>query len=230
MNIRLDLSTENIEPEPNWRRIINGDGPVILDVGANDGGTTAVFSNQFPFSRIYAFEPDPRAIQRFRSRIELGQLDPSRCQLFECAVSSSKGKMTFYQSSGENPDLRWYETGWDLSGSLKKPVSLTMPGNESIVFMNSIQVSVTTLDFWNEERQLPTIDLLWIDTQGAELDVLKGAQKMLEKTKLIYLECSEENVYEDQAKYEDLVSYLNNFFLLKKYPNDLLFVSKSILP
>lgn len=228
MNTGLNLSTENLEPEPNWRGIINSDGPVILDVGANDGGSTVVFLNQFPRSKIYAFEPDPRAIQRFRTRFKLGQLDSSRCELFECAVSSTRGMQEFYQSSGENPALPWYETGWDLSGSLKRPISATIPGNESIMFTGSLQVIVTTLDFWDEEKKIPAIDLLWIDTQGAELDVLKGAENILKKTKLIYLECSEQKIYEGQAQYEDLVSFLNGFVLLKKYPNDLLLVSKSV--
>src|SRR5262249_48697220 len=63
------------------KQLIGTDAPVILDLGANDGATTAMFLDTFPNCTIYAFEPDPRAIAKFRERIN----DP-RARLFEIAL------------------------------------------------------------------------------------------------------------------------------------------------
>ncbi len=229
MSKKIDLSLQNLLPTPIWQRIINWDDPVIFDVGANDGGTSAVFLNLFPRSKVYAFEPDPRAIQRFRMRFLSGQIHEDRCKLIDRAVSNVPAVMPFYQSSGENPEMKWYDTGWDLSGSLKRPLESSMPGFQTIKFENSINVFTTTLDLWAEENQIAGADLLWIDTQGAELDVLSGAKKLLESTALIYLECSEVAVYEGQATYSELVNKLSNFALIQRYPNDLLFANRNFI-
>jgi tRNA G46 methylase TrmB len=49
--------------------LLGKDDPVILEIGANDGGHTALFLELFPKAKIYAFEPDPRASEKFQRRL-----------------------------------------------------------------------------------------------------------------------------------------------------------------
>jgi hypothetical protein len=60
-----------------------------------------------------------------------------------------------------------------------------------------VPITVTTLDSFCEEHAIPRIDLLKIDTEGYELDVLKGARKMLERNHigLIQFEFGECDLY-----------------------------------
>ena len=43
--------------------------PTILEIGSNFGDTTVWFLETFASPRIFCFEPDPRAIIRFRSNV-----------------------------------------------------------------------------------------------------------------------------------------------------------------
>ncbi|WP_448380074.1 FkbM family methyltransferase [Gloeomargarita sp.] len=72
------------------------DDPVILEIGANDGSHTALFLELFPRAKVYAFEPDPRASEKFQQR--LGS-DP-RVTLAKIAISATDGEIDFYMSDG----------------------------------------------------------------------------------------------------------------------------------
>src|ERR1043165_3918927 len=61
--------------------LIGKDDPVIIEVGANVGQTTEEFLREMPGSKIFCFEPEPRAIAKFKDRISSPNVT-----LFECAV------------------------------------------------------------------------------------------------------------------------------------------------
>ena len=48
----------------------------------------------------------------------------------------------------------------------------------------------STLDSVRSLNSLPTPDFVKLDTQGSEIDILKGSVASIEKTKFIYIECS----------------------------------------
>jgi hypothetical protein len=83
-------------------------------------------------------------------------------------------------------------------------------------------VFTSTLDLWSRSIGLEKIDLLWIDVQGAELLVFKGAEEMLQKTEYIYVEVSEIPLYEGGAAYSDLKALLGDlgFRLEQEYIPD----------
>jgi len=188
----------------------------------------------FPSSEVFAFECDPRAVSRFHSRMSsLPQQVASRIQLTESAVSATDGFMDFHCSDGFNPDLSWYTTGWDLSGSLKRPIGAKHRGVETIEFNRRIEVRATTLDSWAhnisffESRQ--NVDLVWIDVQGAELDVFHGGGEFLKRVKYIHCECMRDAVYEGQPSADQIEAFLEGRFrLVARYPNDLLFFNPSL--
>jgi len=51
------------------RRCVGKDDPIIVEVGANCGQTTVEMLKAMPRATIYAFEPDPRAIAKFRAAV-----------------------------------------------------------------------------------------------------------------------------------------------------------------
>ena len=204
-------------PAPNWPALVSSVRPVILDVGANDGGSSRVFQHLFPTAQVYAFEPDPRAIANCKRRIEIGHLDPARVELYEGAVCDAVGEAEFFQSDGKDPGFEWYATGYDLSGSLMKPMSETPLDIPTIYFKDKIRVQTTTLDAWAQARQLAQVDIFWMDVQGAEARVLMGAQEVLKKVDFIYLECEDKKTYESQPELQTLCALLPAFELLISY-------------
>jgi len=100
------------------------------------------------------------------------------------------------------------------------------PSRFSVV--NTIEVEVKRMD-----SILPsdlTIDLLKIDTQGSELDVLKGAGDLLNNTS--YIECEVEFVplYKDQPLFQDIEDYLKSYnFKLAKFIRKVKWASDTIV-
>ena len=102
------------------QRCIAKPDPTILDIGCNDGAEVNWFLQWFQNPRIFCFEPDPRAVRRFRAKFA----DRPNVVLFEMALSDRDGDIAFYQSDGEPQDQEAtgeMVEGWDLSGSIRKP-------------------------------------------------------------------------------------------------------------
>jgi FkbM family methyltransferase len=192
---------------------------VILEIGANDGGHTQWFLEIFENPRIYCFEPDPRAAARLRKNIG----NRPNVTLFELAMSDRDGEVTFYQSGGaRNGDqLEAMPEGWDLSGSIRKPKDhlIIEPG---VTFDQTIKVRTTSLDHWAAQHAIEDIDFIWMDVQGAERDVLSGGKETLARTRYLYTEYSEREMYEGQYSFRELVNALPGFEVVIRYPADVL--------
>jgi hypothetical protein len=76
---------------------------------------------------------------------------------------------------------------------------------------HSIEINLNTLDAYFKQQKV--IDFLKIDTQGSELSILKGAEKMLELglIKIIKVEVSTVATYEQQPLFSDIDIYLRKF-------------------
>lgn len=68
----------------------------------------------------------------------------------------------------------------------------------------------TTLDDVAKSNELPLPDFIKIDTQGSELDILKGGIKIVSKCKLIYLECPIIEYNADSPKLDEYISFLDS--------------------
>ena len=208
------------------KELINKPDPIIVEIGANDGTHTAWFLEIFDNPRIYCFEPEPRAIERFKRNID----DNPKVTLFEYALADRNGEMEFYQSSGFMGDHRdqLMPGGWDYSGSIRKP-KLHLEIHPKIKFETSIMVPVRTLDSCCDEINIRSIDFLWMDVQGAEIDVFRGARNVLPHVHHIYTEYSNVEIYEGQAGLKELLKELKTFKVDKKYPDDVLLVNSRFL-
>ena len=213
------VAMQNLFPSPNWHAILGKKNLVILDIGANDGGTSEQFAKSFPESRIYAFEPDQRSIARFKQR--LTYLPLGQVTLFEGVVSDVNGEIDFLMSDGKGQDITWYDSGWDLSGSIKKPIEhLNLMPN--ITFSNKISITSTTLDSWAENNSITHVDLAWIDVQGSELNVISQGKKILGQTRFLYMEYAVKELNEGQANVQQLLAELPGFEVIQVYAGDVL--------
>jgi len=174
--------------------------PLIIDVGGHIGDSVALFKKAFPSSMIHSFEPSPQSFEKLKQNTARD----SEVFLWNCAMGAVAGKKTLLQneSSGMSSFLQLGEFGW---GQIEK---------ESIV-------DVTTLDSFLAGHGIERVDILKSDTQGYELEVLKGAEEALRRNRigLIYLELIFSPMYKGQPPFHQIFQHLAacNFALVSIY-------------
>jgi FkbM family methyltransferase len=189
--------------------------PTIIEIGAHDGSTTIGFRRLFARARIVAFEPDPRAIAKFRLRSELRDVT-----LIECAIADRNGEAVFHQSSGRPPG---FEGGdWDASGSIRQPTG-ALALHPWLSFNRQISVPVVRLDDALDRHDIGQIDLIWADVQGAEGDLIRGACEALKRTRFFYTECTQDEEYAGHIGLPEMCALLPDFEIVEVFAHDVLF-------
>jgi 2-O-methyltransferase len=207
------------------RACIRSAKPVVIEIGCNDGTNTLEFVEMFPDGRIYCFEPDPRPIARFKANIK----DTPNVALFDLAISDHNGTTEFFQSAGKGPghDGPVLPDGWDASGSIRQP-KLHLTAYPDVTFERSIVVKTMTLDSWCATHDVDAIDFIWMDVQGAELDVFAGARKSLSKSRYVYTEYSNAELYKGQGNLRAILSELKDFRIAVRFAGDVLLYNSTL--
>lgn len=200
--------------------LIGKNNPTILEIGCNDGTDSIEFLREFSDIKLYCFEPDVRAIRKFKSRIQ-----DNRCKLFEMALGNIDGDIDFYACSGTPSGLH---TEWDKSGSIKKPKNHLIE-DPWCKFEKITRTKCNKLDTWISNYNIEIIDFIWADVQGAEEDLVTGGIKTLnEKTRFFYTEYSDKELYENQIKFDSLTKLLDNFYVVERFSYDVLLKNKNM--
>lgn len=149
------------------------------------------------FDPIVFFEPLQVNCQVIRESLaRLPEWHKGRVTLHECALGAKELIMA----------PMWVSSNEAQSSSLLLP-SHHKVQYPTITFDPTVAVvPVATLDSF----QLSP-DLLAMDTQGYELEVLKGATETLKSVKVVYTEVSNVPLYEGSALVEDLDTFLQPF-------------------
>jgi len=145
-------------------------GGVFLDCGANCG-LMGLLAAQYRRARTIFIEPHPRLARTIETNIRLNQFE-SRAELIEAAVSDSSGEVTFYESPAGDDGTHSIHADWQ--------------GEKRVLG----KVRCRILKEIIAERRLPQIDFLKIDTEGNDLETLRGLAEYCcpAFTKLVYVE------------------------------------------
>ncbi len=141
--------------------LLHQESPCVLDVGANSGDYTEAVLRVYPKARAHAFEPHPLTFQRLMSAVG------NRAKCHPMALGSTPGQLKLYDSEGS--------TEGGIRASLSPEALKTMTSKPLV----SVEVEVSTLDFFLKDQKLDRVDFLKIDTEGFEMDVLQGATHAL---------------------------------------------------
>lgn len=156
----------------------------ILDVGANDGASALKFHEAFPEATIHSFEPGAAAF----SALTAACAKFPNIRTHKLALGSSSGEATLYL------------TAHSTMSSLIRPDSTT--GEEHVI--------VTTLDAFTTEHGMTSVDLLKIDAEGYDLEVLRGASRLLDRggVKFVLAEVGFHPDDERHVLFDDVRAYL----------------------
>lgn len=166
---------------------------LVVDVGANTGQYGSGLRRSGYGGRIVSFEPLPDAFNRLLEHAANDQ----KWEVRNCALGSKPGESLINVA------------GNSTSSSLLKMLPTHERAAPQSRYLRQEPVSVDVLD-----RVLPEIrgaaQRIWlkIDTQGFELEVLKGAKESLRDVLAIQLEFSLQPLYDGAPSFNDLWSLL----------------------
>jgi len=158
----------------------------VLDVGAHDGSFTHNLRRMGFKGLVHCFEPNPDLFRQLAARFK----DDSEIGVFDCALGECDGTKPFHVTN--HPNL----------GSMLVP--LTAPVD------HVAQVQVRRLDSVFAQLIEPVKQarvFLKIDTQGYDLEVIKGASSCIGDICAIQSEISVQPIYENMPHYTESLEF-----------------------
>jgi FkbM family methyltransferase len=147
------------------RRLCTGvkPGTCVIDVGANVGVFTVSLGSALRSSgTAWAFEPLPSNVERLKQNIRLNDL--GNVTVYPLALGNRKGEVIFHLS--DDPAFH--------------SIVAVAPRRDS---GRTVKVRIDRLDNIWHEAGCPPVSLIKIDVEGAELQVLEGAQDLILRNK-----------------------------------------------
>lgn len=173
--------------------------PIFFDIGMNHGQTIDKILKFYPNAQIHGFEPNKTCIDNLTKKY--GE--------YENIIVNPIGLGLRKES------MNFHEYSWDsLSSFLKRTY-----GKSQII--RSYETEIDTLDNYCQNNEIEFIDFLKTDTEGFELNVLKGGEKMISthKVHFILIELFFNQNYHGQSQVGDILNFLfsHNYSLVKFY-------------
>lgn len=163
--------------------------PLLFDVGANHGEYTDMMIEQMKGKQYYilCFEPNKKLFEGLLNKYK----NNNRVQIMPEIVSDKKGVKPFY----------YFEDSHDgLSSTYLRPCF-----DEFEMFKS--HYNSTTLDNFYDH-----IDFVKIDVEGAEVDVLIGADKLLSNQMISFIQVEYGYTYLDSgAKFADAIDLCGRY-------------------
>lgn len=146
----------------------------FVDVGANIGTFSIPIAKAFPEIEVYAFEPNPAAIERFERNASLNG-PPMNLHLHGVGVGSSRGTLHLRAFDGKDMGLSSFIVSAKTTSAEPIPVEVVTLGE---TFSNCRQ----------------RVGFIKIDVEGFELEVLAGGQTIIaEHRPFVLFEHSDEH-------------------------------------
>ncbi len=182
------------------------DGDVVFDVGANHGYYTLLFSHIVgKDGEVHAFEPLPTTFDRLCESVSQGKRF-SNVFFNNLAVADSDGITNLYMPDGDDGQASMKK---HAAGSWERPIDIA-----------TFACKVIHLDAYVQSLSLKRLDFVKCDVEGAELLVLKGMVRTLEKfAPILHLEVCLDWTRDFRYAPIDIVRYLStlgysHFFLV----------------
>ncbi|MFH1088487.1 MAG: FkbM family methyltransferase [Patescibacteria group bacterium] len=182
--------------------LVGKSNPIIIDGGANYGEFTESCLNKYQNPTIYCFEANHGLAELLKNKFN----NKSNVHIVMKALGNQVGEIQF-NISRNLPSSSFLE---------RAEQNEKYHGNTNET--NAV-VGVDMVKLEDVMNHCEVIDLLKLDVEGYELAVLKGANCILSKTRIIMLEVWFSDGYQGAPYFSDIDHYLreHNFKLLNLY-------------
>ena len=167
----------------------------VFDVGANVGGSGVEYLHSGFNGPIYSFEP----VSHLFEKLKIASKDHENWSAFNMAIGDKKEKLKINVSGGHG----------GASSFLKMtPDFLSIAPDQAIITEEFVEV-LTLDDFYSTNNLDAKRIFLKIDVQGFEMNVLKGAETLLNKNIVgLKIETSIVKQYVDEVDIFDVLPFL----------------------
>lgn len=177
---------------------------VVLDIGACRGQWCKEFKRLYTNTLVHQFEANPDMKDKLSG-------------VYDIVLLGKENKC----------NIPFYKGGDDTGNSIYVEQSKYYQNCEVI------SLDMFTLDTVLQDKY-QKIDLIKLDTQGSELDILRGAEKTVSKTDLILLEVSFQQYNKDSPLASDVFNYMSSIGfqaidILEKHYFSNIFIQADIL-
>lgn len=163
---------------------------IFFDVGANVGDYTQALVARFgPKSEIYSFEPTKLAFKRLSKRFR----NKNFVHLYNIGLSNKSARLTIFAEKSGSSASSLFKRRLDHAGTK---------------FLSQEKVKLETLDTFCKKHSINQIDFFKIDVEGNELAVLEGANKLLAKKRIKFIQ------FEQGGSNIEARTYFQDFFYL----------------
>ncbi len=173
--------------------------PIICDIGSRDALEGIALLRELGGRHLHVFEANPNAASICREN--LAKVAPAEIVTFnEVAVTDQVGQLKFYPVNvnlSENKDIGF---------SSLLPINPDYTKRRRKIVQDEVHVQATTLDAYFTGKRNP--DILWVDVEGAELQVFRGAARVLQTVKLIHVEVSFRPMQVGKPLFSEIESHL----------------------
>lgn len=185
----LKFSSIGLDQFEDAKHHTRADRPVIFDVGANVGQSITRARKHWPSSVIHAFEPSEATF----AILKKNTFGMPNLHLNQCALGANGGQATF---------LLYADS---VHSSILAPGAGLAPS----AVIGEQSVTVRTVDEYCAEHHIDRVDLLKIDTQGYDLEVLRGAERTLRSAPVVFVELTFSDTYAGQPPYYEVLRFLH---------------------
>lgn len=197
----IESGYANLYSDDEYRRCLIEKDMVVVDVGAYIGLYTCMAADIVGNDgKVLSFEPDPINHEQLLNNIKINGY--KNVSVVQCALADVPGKANLY--------IKHHGTVSSLTGEGK-----------------CVNVEVDTLDNVTARRGIEKVDLIKIDVEGFELQVLKGAEKTINRNPGMKMVIAS---YHYPAEVNEIRNYLaERGFNIEVNPEGILFATPRII-
>ncbi|QEF99488.1 2-O-methyltransferase NoeI [Stieleria maiorica] len=177
-----------------WALLHRYQPQTILDIGANEGQSAALFRQLFPGVAIYSFEPLADCHQQVAHFLE--SHGPGTA--FHCALGESNRQTTIHRNE------------FTPSSSLLPMNTLHKTEFPKTTRSRPEQVDVKRLDDIAETQQWADPLVIKVDVQGFEEPVIRGGLDTFTRARAVVIELTSYPLYESQSTFERVQQQLQS--------------------
>jgi FkbM family methyltransferase len=166
-------------------------GMTVIEAGANHGSETVILGKIVgKTGKVYAFEPVPRLFNHLKLNIDINNLGQNTIPI-QLAIGEKDDQVVFHLPAAD-------------AANQGMPSKYTFSG--ATIEINVVQKS---LDNWLVENEVTEVGFIKMDIQGAEIDLIRGAQNCFQKMRpILYLEADETQSGNSKHNLSDLFKLL----------------------